>query len=194
MSQAAQPEAPAETVELPPRAARPRNVVLIGFSFTGKTTVSRHLARRLRWKAVDTDRVIRDRTGQTPQEIFAERGESEFRAIERQVVSDVCRKDRQVIATGGGAPIDPANRAVLFDGNVVVLLDARPETILRRLQNSASGEPRPMLDSADPLGRIRTLKDVRDPIYHQAHLVIETERLAPEESAELICRLAGLRG
>jgi len=167
---------------------------LIGFSFTGKTTVSRHLARRLRWKAVDTDRVIRDRTGQTPQEIFAERGESEFRAIERQVVSDVCRKDRQVIATGGGAPIDPANRAVLFDGNVVVLLDARPETILRRLQNSASGEPRPMLDSADPLGRIRTLKDVRDPIYHQAHLVIETERLAPEESAELICRLAGLRG
>jgi shikimate kinase len=177
-----------------PRSARPRNLVLIGFSFTGKSTVARLLGKRLRWRVVDTDRVIRERTGQSPQQIFASRGEAVFRGIERAVVADVCAGQRQVISTGGGAPIDPENRARLFDGNLVVLLDATPETILRRLQNSASGEPRPMLESADPLGRIRALKQERDPIYRQAHLVIETERLAPPESAELICRLGGLRG
>ena len=168
--------------------------MLIGFSFTGKTTVARLLARRLRWRAVDTDREIRERTGQTPQEVFAGRGEAAFRAIERQVLADLCRRQRQVISTGGGAPIDPSNRAALFDGNVVVLLDASPETILDRLLRSASGERRPMLDSADPLDRIRRLKAERDPVYRQAHLVVETERLSPLESAELIYRLVRVRG
>ncbi len=176
------------------RPAPPRNVVLIGFSFTGKTTVARLLARRLRWRAVDTDREIRERTGQTPQQVFASRGEAVFRAIEREVIADVCRGRRQVISTGGGASIDPSNRAALFDGNVVVLLDASPEVILDRLVRSASGESRPMLDSSDPLGRIRMLKVERDPIYRQAHLVVETERLSPLESAELIYRLVRVRG
>jgi shikimate kinase len=98
-----------------------------------------------------------------------------------------------VIATGAGAPIDPRNREQLFDGNLVVLLDAKPETILQRLESSASGERRPMLEAPDPLVRIQNLKAERDPVYRKAHLVIETERLAPAESAELICRLAGLR-
>ena len=186
--------AKAMTASRPPRPARPRNLVLIGFSFTGKSTVARLLARRLHWRAVDTDRAIRERTGQTPQEIFASQGEDAFRRIEREVVADLCRGQRQVIATGGGAPIDRENHQRLFDGNLVILLDAKPETILSRLMNSASGETRPMLQAPDPLDRIRRLKAERDPIYRAAHLVIETERLAPAESAELICRLAGLRG
>lgn len=177
----------------PPRALRPRNVVLIGFSYTGKTTVGRLLARRLGWKAIDTDRVIQQRTGLTPQEIFARHGEAAFRAVEREVVAEVCRGERQVIATGGGAPTDPGSRAAIFDGNLVVLLDATPEEILNRLVASASGESRPMLQSDDPLERIRTLKAAREPIYRLAHLVVETERLTPRESAELIHRLAGIR-
>ena len=178
----------------PSRPARPRNLVLIGFSFTGKSTVARLLARRLRWRVVDTDRIIRERTGQTPQEIFAAQGEAAFRAIERQIVQEVCRGQRQVIATGGGAPIDPVGRSAIFDGNVVVLLDASPEAIFQRLTRSASGEHRPMLDSAEPLERIRSLKTQRDPIYRQAHLIVETERLAPGESADLIYRLVNMRG
>jgi shikimate kinase len=75
-----------------------------------------------------------------------------------------------------------------------VLLDATPEGILERLKNSKSGERRPMLDVPDPLERVRTLKAQRDPIYRQAHLVIETERLTPAESADLIYRLARVRG
>jgi shikimate kinase len=180
--------------ERPPRPARPRNVILIGFSFTGKSTIGRLLARRLRWRPVDTDREIRERTGLTPQQIFAQQGEAAFRAIEREVVRDVCRRRRQVIATGGGAPMDPENRAAMFDGNVVVLLDASPEAILGRLRNSMSGESRPLLESPDPLERIRSLKAERDRVYRQAHLVIETERLTAMESAELIYRLARLRG
>jgi shikimate kinase len=175
-----------------PRPREPRNVVLIGFSYTGKSTIGRLLARRLRWRPVDTDSVIRKRTGKSPQEIFASEGEAIFRAIEREVVRDICQESRQVIATGGGAPIDPSNRGVLFDGNLVVLLDASPEAIWTRVQRSASSEQRPMLDAADPLARIRTLKAERDPIYRQAHLIIETERLTANESAELIFRLAKL--
>jgi shikimate kinase len=181
-------------VTSPVRPTKPRNLVLIGFSFTGKSTVARLLARRLRWRVVDTDRIIRERTGQTPQEIFAERGEPAFREIERQIIQEVCRGQRQVIATGGGAPIDPVGRSAIFDGNVVVLLDASPEAIFERLTRSASGEHRPMLDSAEPLERIRSLKQQRDPIYRQAHLVVETERLAPGESADLIYRLVNMRG
>jgi shikimate kinase len=188
------PAAVAAGVRRPPRPIQPRNLVLIGFSYTGKSTIGRLLARRLRWRSVDTDRLIRQRTGQTPQEIFATRGEPAFREIERQVVEKACRGQRQVIATGGGAPIDPACRAAMFDGNVVVLLDATPEAIFRRMVHSATGENRPMLDHPEPLERIRSLKQVRDPIYRQAHLVVETERLQPIESAELIYRLAGIRG
>jgi shikimate kinase len=168
--------------------------VLIGFSFTGKSTVARLLARRMRWRVVDTDRLIRDRTGLTPQEIFAARGEAEFRAIEREVVQEVCRGQRQVIATGGGAPMDLSSRAAMFAGNIVVLLNASPEAIFDRLTRSASAEQRPMLESSDPLERIRALKDERDPVYRQAHLVVETERLAPNESADLIYRMVSMRG
>jgi shikimate kinase len=167
---------------------------LIGFSFTGKSTVGRLLARRMRWRLVDTDRIIRERVGLTPQEIFAARGEAEFRAIEREVVQEVCRGQRQIIATGGGAPMDPCSRAAMFAGNIVVLLNASPEAIFDRLIRSASTEQRPMLESSDPLQRIRALKAERDPIYRQAHLVIETERLAPSESADLIYRMVSMRG
>jgi len=180
--------------ERPPRPSQPRNLVLIGFSYTGKSTIGRLLARRLRWRTVDTDRLIRQRTGLTPQEIFETQGEIAFREIERQLVQQACRGQRQVIATGGGAPMDPDSRSAIFDGNVVVLLDARPEAIFARMVHSANGEARPMLDCPDPLERIRSLKQLRDPIYRQAHLVVETERLQPTESAEVIYRLAGIRG
>ncbi len=175
-------------------SSRPRNIVLIGFSYTGKSTVARLLARRLRWRWVDTDREIQQRTGQSPQRLFETQGEEAFRSLERQVVRDVCAGRHQVIATGGGAPTDPESRQAIFDGNAVVLLDASPEAIYNRLVKSNSGEPRPLLDAPDPLERIRALKAARDPVYRKAQLVVETERLIPSESADLICRLVNLRG
>jgi shikimate kinase len=178
----------------PPAPGGPRNVVLIGFSYTGKSTVARLLARRLRWRSVDTDREIQQRTGQTPQQIFETQGEAAFRSVEREVVREFCAGRRQVIATGAGAPIDSESRQAIFDGNLVVLLDASPEIIFNRLVQSSSGEPRPMLAAPDPLERIRALKAARDPVYRQAQLVVETERLVPSESADLICRLVNLRG
>jgi shikimate kinase len=172
----------------------PRNIVLIGFSFTGKSTVARLIARRLRWRSVDTDREIQRRTGKTPQQLFETEGEAAFRVVEREVVSETCAGRRQVIATGAGAPIDPESRRAIFEGNLVVLLDASPEVIHTRLARSNSGEPRPMLAAPDPLERIRALKEARDPVYRQAQLVVETERLVPSESADLICRMVNLRG
>ena len=176
-----------------PRPRRPRNLVLIGFSYTGKSTIARLLARRLGWRSVDADNEVRRQTGQTPQEIFTERGEAAFRQIEREVVEAICKRSRQVIATGGGAPMDAMNRTQLFDGNAVVLLDSSPEAIHQRLVRSGSGERRPLLEDPDPLARIRELKASRDPIYRQAHITIDTERLSPAESADLILRLVNLR-
>jgi shikimate kinase len=175
-------------------ALPPRNIILIGFSYTGKSTVARLLARRLRWRWVDTDREIEQRTGKTAQQLFATQGETAFRTLEREVVREVCAGRRQVVATGGGAPTDPYSRQAMFDGNLVVLLDASPETIYGRLLRSNSGEPRPLLEAPEPLERIRTLKAARDPLYRQAQLVVETERLVPSESADLICRMVNLRG
>jgi shikimate kinase len=169
-------------------------VVLIGFSFTGKSTIARLLARRLGWRAVDTDREIQHRAGRTVPEIFASLGEATFRQLEREVVADLCSRRKQVIATGGGVPMDSMNRDQIFDGNIVVLLDASPEAIFNRLVRSTSGEPRPLLEADDPLERIRSLKAQRDPLYRQAHLVVETERLTPAESAELVYRLVKARG
>jgi shikimate kinase len=177
-----------------PRPKRPRNLVLVGFSFTGKTTIARLLARRLGWRVVDTDREITRRSGCSAQEIFATEGEAAFRQIERDVVLEVCRGKRQVIATGGGAPLDPQSRTAMFDGNLVVLLDATPEAILGRLTNSLSGEARPLLASPDPLERIRSLKAERDPIYRQAHVLIQSELLSPQECADFILRLLSIRG
>jgi shikimate kinase len=148
------------------------NLVLVGFSCSGKTTVGRHLARRLRLAFVDTDRVIEAIAGRSVPEIFAAGGEAAFRRLDRQAIAEVCAGSFQVISTGGGAFADPANRAALRDGNLVVHLQVRPETVVYRLQNSRSGRPRPMLDAPDPLERVRELMAARRPAYDQAHVAI----------------------
>lgn len=121
------------------------NLVLTGFMGSGKTTVGRLVAQRLGWDFVDTDALIEARAGRTIPAIFAESGEARFRALEAAAVRDVAGGDRQVIATGGGAVLDPQNLLALRMSGAVVHLKASPELLWRR----TSGSDRPL--AQDPV-------------------------------------------
>ncbi len=171
------------------------NIVLIGFSTTGKSQVGWKLAQRLGWAFVDTDVWICGMAGKSIPEIFAEEGEAYFRELERQALDEALARSRTVIATGGGAVVDPANRELMARRSWVILLEARPETILQRLRavDAGSAVPtRPLLAGEDPLQRIVALKRQRQPLYERlADRTVHTDDRTPEEVLEAV--LAHLR-
>src|SRR5579884_383242 len=112
--------------------APPHRIVLVGLSGSGKSAVARLVARRLGWDVVDTDDLIAAEDGRTIPRIFAEAGENVFRALERQAVARAAAAARVVIATGGGAVLDPVNRALLWRDAFVVHLEAQPRTLAAR--------------------------------------------------------------
>ncbi len=127
------------------------------------------------------------------ERIFAERGEDEFRRIERETLARVAADDRQVVSTGGGLPMDARNREVMERSGIVALLEARPETLMRRLelQRAEEGDDlveRPMLDAADLFERIQSLKAERQYNYTLAHWTVHTDLLTPTQAAEEVVR------
>ena len=131
------------------------------------------------------------------ERIFAERGEDEFRRLERETLARVATSARQVVSTGGGLPMDARNREVMERSGVVVLLEARPETLLRRLelQRAEEGDDlteRPMLDADDDstalAERILSLKAERQYNYTLAHWTAHTDLLTPAQAAEEVVR------
>lgn len=144
---------------------RQRSVVLTGFMATGKSTVGRHLAARLRYGFVDTDRLIEERFGPIP-EIFKTQGEETFRAMERDLASELAPLPALVIATGGGMLVDDAVSEVFKGaGSLIVSLVADVDTIYRRVGGERAGERRPMLAVASPRDRIEELVAARTPTY-----------------------------
>jgi shikimate kinase len=148
------------------------NLILVGFSCSGKTTLGRNVARRLRLTFVDTDRFVEELAGRTIPEIFREDGEAAFRALESEAIDRIMAEQNQVVSTGGGAFVNLDNRAKLRTGNLVIHLQVRPETVVDRLRNSKSGRPRPLLDSPDPLERVVELMAERKEAYSAAHVTI----------------------
>jgi shikimate kinase len=148
------------------------NLILVGFSCSGKTTLGRNVARRLRLTFVDTDRFVEELAGRTIPEIFREDGEAAFRALESDAIDRIMAEQNQVVSTGGGAFVNLDNRAKLRTGNLVIHLQVRPETVVDRLRTSKSGRPRPLLDSPDPLERVVELMAERKEAYSAAHVTI----------------------
>lgn len=168
-----------------------RNIFLTGFSGTGKTTVGGEAARILGWRFVDLDERIEANAGATIDAIFAEHGESHFRALETQTLLAACEFDRQVVSTGGGIAESAANRAAMMRHGAVVCLEASPETIYERVLAQSVGDDaiaRPMLAADDPLERIHSLKSLRQLNYTLAHWTVHTDILTIEQAAHEVVR------
>ena len=173
---------------------RAQNIILIGFSGTGKTLVGKEVARLLDWEFLDTDDEIEERAGKPVRRIFSEEGETAFRHLETDALRKACAGEHRVISTGGGAPVDQENRAVMLERGLVVCLDASSEAIYKRLTedsgNSVAG--RPMLAGSEPMKRIRDLKEERRSSYGAAHHTVDTDDLNIEEVALEVLKLVGL--
>jgi shikimate kinase len=161
-----------------PRAIH--NLALIGFMGSGKSSVGRLAADLLHFTFLDTDHVIEARAGATIAEIFAKQGEPAFRDWERRIVDELTRRNKTVIATGGGLPADPAHLASLKTHALVVCLWASPETLWERVREHGH---RPLLNDPDPLARLRSLLAAREPFYRQADVLLNTERRSLREVA-----------
>ena len=168
----------------PPSNLSAPNIVLIGLSGSGKSTIARHVALRLGWSSIDTDAVIESEAGCAITEIFATRGEDAFRHIEARAISGAMRGERQVVATGGGAILLKANRDLIWERGFVVYLQTSPETLVERLVKNGADD-RPLLQG-NLRDRLASLLDARSGYYEQAHAVISTDGASPEAIAEMI--------
>jgi shikimate kinase len=161
------------------------NVILIGFSTTGKSRAGWLLAQRLSWAFIDTDAWVAGMARKSIPEIFEEHGELHFRELERLALEEALAREQAVIATGGGVVIYQTNREKMAQRGVIILLEAKPETILQRMQaeDAASQVPiRPLLAGQDPCQRIIELKKDRQPLYDAlADGVIHTDDRTIEE-------------
>jgi len=168
------------------------NLIITGFSGTGKSLVAKEVARRLNWAFLDTDDEIVKQTGKPIAEIFRQDGEARFRELERETIRKACQRGQAVIAIGGGAIVDPQNYELLTKTGLIVCLEAKPETIYERLFCEAACSPetevRPLLTTDNPLERIRQLKASRQPYYAKADWTIHTDDLSISEVAEEVVR------
>lgn len=152
-------------------------ITLTGYRGTGKSSVAPALAAALGWNWIDADLELERRAGRTIQEIFATDGEPEFRRLERETIVDLLQRNRLVLATGGGAIMNPQTRADVIAAGPVIWLKAQVETIAARLQSDARTlAQRPSLTGQPVLEEIAALLAVREPLYRQAaSLIIETD-------------------
>lgn len=172
-----------------PEGRRPsadrRHLILVGMMGSGKSTVGERLAARLGRPLVDTDELVVATAGRSIPELFADVGESGFRALERVAVADACAAaDPVVIACGGGAVLDPDNRRALAAAGVVVWLRATPAQLAARV---GDGDGRPLLTGETPLGTLERLATLRAPSYEGvADIVVDTDGLAPDAVTERV--------
>ena len=147
---------------------------LVGLPGSGKSTVGRQLARRLNVPFTDSDHVIEQRIGCSIRDFFAREGEGAFRDIEEEVIRDLMQVPAGVVATGGGAVLRQSTRECLRQASSVIYLRSTAEEVFRRVRHDGN---RPLLQVADPLGRLRALYEERDPLYREtAHFIVETGR------------------
>jgi shikimate kinase len=163
-----------------------QNLVLVGYMGTGKSTVGKKLAKRLGMKFVDSDHEVERVTGLTINEIFKKFGEVRFRSEEKAAVRRLTRDSGQLIATGGGAVIDPENVEMLKETGFIVCLTAQPEVIYERVKRKKN---RPLLQTDNPLDTIRQMLVARAPFYAKADATVDTSKMDLESVVAEVGRL-----
>lgn len=175
----------------PVPASRPRAIVLVGLMGVGKSTVGRRLAARLRLPFVDADHAIEEAAGMTVAEIFERFGEPYFRDGERRVIARLMDGTPKVIATGGGAFINPETRALILDQATTIWLRAHPDVLAERVGRR---DTRPLLRGKNPRAVLAELAAVRNPIYAEAHIHITSNKSPHETTVNAILKAIGHRG
>jgi len=163
-----------------------RNVVLTGFMATGKSSVGRRLAVRLGYEFLDLDPLIEAKAGMPIPQIFTTQGEAIFRELEARMVEQAATRTGCVIATGGGAIVDPRNLEILKRSGVVIALTASPDVILSRI---GGGDDRPMLRGGEKRERIRLLLKERALAYARADLIVDTSDRTMDEVVDHLVSL-----
>lgn len=165
----------------------PGNVFLVGPMGAGKTTIGRQLARLLKRDFHDSDREIEQRTGVGIPLIFELEGEAGFRARERAMVDELTQLPEIILATGGGAILDPDNRRHLSERGTVVYLETSVE---QQLARTGRDRNRPLLLTEDPKKRLQELLAIRDPLYREiAKISVSTDGRTARDVVNQIMRL-----
>lgn len=150
-----------------------RNIILVGPMGAGKTTIGKQLAQQLGREFYDSDRVIENHTGADIPLIFELEGEAGFRKREKSMLLELTQKEGIVLATGGGAVLDPENRKQLASNGFVIYLNAPLSQLISR---TSKDKNRPLLQTADPGKKLEEILAVRDPLYREvADMIIETD-------------------
>ena len=166
-----------------PAALRNRTIVLVGMMGAGKSSVGKRLAVALDLPFRDADEEIEQAAGRTISDIFASRGEAEFREGERRVIARLLDEPPHVLATGGGAFMNPETRALVSKKAVSVWLKADPEILARRVGRK---DTRPLLKGKDPRQVLTELLEKREPSYRQADLIVESADAPHQTTVEII--------
>jgi len=160
-----------------------RSIVLVGLMGAGKTKIGRRLASRLNLPFFDSDDEIESAAGETIEEIFANRGEAVFRDGERRVIARLLQGPVHVLATGGGAFMDPATRRIITARGVSVWLRAGLDVLFARVSRRTN---RPLLKTPDPRGVLAELIDRRYPIYAEADVTVDSGEGPPEATVSRV--------
>ena len=181
--------APRPAQKAPPQASSPvgadRPVVLVGLMGAGKSTVGRRLAHLMGSDFIDADDAIEEAAQRSIPEIFEEFGEAYFRDGERRVIARLMEESRGVIATGGGAFVDPETRALILERGLAVWIDCDIDTLVER---TARRDHRPLLKTGDPREILSRLHTERKPAYSQAHIRVQSDDGPHEDTAQAILR------
>jgi len=165
----------------------PRRIFLVGLSGSGKSTVGRLLAERLRWEFADSDAEVERRAGRPIPDLFRHEGEARFREREADALEHLADREPIIVSTGGGAPTNEASRRAMSSGFVVWLV-VSPESAAKRLAENPETENRPLLEG-DPAGKLTAMLAARAEYYQRADASIDVDYLSPEQAAAEIEQL-----
>ncbi|HSR63728.1 MAG TPA: shikimate kinase AroK [Gammaproteobacteria bacterium] len=162
-----------------------QNIFLVGPMGSGKSSVGRQLARKKKLRFIDCDQVIIDRTGVEISLIFEIEGENGFRKREKNIIDELTAEDGIVLATGGGAVLDPDNRNHLTGRGTVIYLRASIDQILKRTRKDTK---RPLLNTDNPAEKLRQILAEREAYYEEvADMIIDTDNRTVKNVVEEIC-------